>query len=282
MRNCAKPILVVIAAVALLVASVSAQKGKPAPPPGPTYVWTATLPTADSTHDIFGSGPYLSGTSPAGNGSVRVSVTYFPPTRKAAGRTELVLGLSGVVPYVTGGPWIGFKGIVSATTDGVPACGFPAFQDGVLTPSSPAVSSQDCIVEFLSGPTSPHQHPQWPYSDVMVKLVVPGVNLAAMPDGETKVLRGSLGVTVDGDSDDLDLLSGLYSMTDYQDGTITITRQRLSSTEDTWVTDVSLPLLVYEVAKFRKPDGSIGVTVPAVTTTSAVTTSVEWTRRVVQ
>ena len=284
MRGCAKPTLVVIAAVALLVASISAQKGKPAPPPAPTYFWTATLPAADGPHNIFGSGPYVSGTSPAGIGSVRVSVTYYPPTRKAAGRTEFVLGLSGVVPGVTDGTRVGFKGIVGASTDGVPACGFPAFQDGVLTPSSPAVPSQDCIVEFLSGSTSPHKHPQWPYSDVIVKLVVPGVNLAAMAGGEIKVVKlGSLGVTIDGDSDDLDLLSGLYSMTGYQDGMITITRQRqLNSTEDTWVTDVSLPLLTYEVAKFRNPDGSIGITVPAVTTTGSVTTSVEWTRRVVQ
>ena len=280
MRDFAKLTLAISAAVALLIASVSAQKGKPTPPPAPTYVWTATLPAADTAYNVFGSGdPYVSGTSPGGNGSVRVSVTYYPPTRKAAGRTEFVLGLSGVVNDADSGTWVGFKGIVSKTTDGVPACGFPAFQDGVLNPSSPAASGQGCIVEFLSGLTTPHGHPQMPYSDLMVKLVVPGVNLADIVVDNPKVVHlGSLGVTIDGDSDDLGLLSSIYSMTGYQDGTITITR----STADTWVTDISLPLLPYEVAKFRQPDGSIGITVPAVTTTEAVTTRVEWTRKVVQ
>ena len=280
MRGSARLTPTLIAVVALLVASVSAQKGKPTPPPAPTYVWTATLPASGMGYNVFGSGPYVSGTSPGGNGSVRVSVTYYPPTKKAAGRTEFVLGLSGVVDGVTNGTWVGFEDIVSEATDGVPACGFPAFQEGDLIPSSPAAFSQDCIVEFLSGLTTPHGHPQMPYSDLMVKLVVPGVNLADIAEGvPPKVVRlGSLGVTIDGDSDDLGLLSSIYSMTGYQAGTITITR----STADTWVTDISLPLLLYELAKLRQPDGSIGITVPAVTTTAPVTTLVEWTRKVVQ
>jgi hypothetical protein len=227
-------------------------------------VWSAALPQEDSDAGIFGSGTYVSG-SAAVSGDIKVSVVYYATMKASPGRTEFVLRLTGVDSLQTGAPWVGFRGFTEASTSGIPACIFPG----------PSYQATDCILRFLAGSGSgpAQRHPQSPYSSTMVKLAVPGLKFDAMPDGETTFYAGSVGVTVDGASADIGMLSSVYSLADYREGTIVVTREG-----DTWRTQVDLPLAAYELARFQRPNGSTGTTVPATTTTNSIRTDMTWTR----
>jgi hypothetical protein len=248
----------------MVVATVTAQKSKPAPPPSPVYVWTAALPQEDAVAGVFGSGSYVSGSAVA-SGDIKVSVLYYAPTKSSPGRTEFVLRLTGVDSTVAGAPWIGFRGFVEASTSGTPACNFPG----------PSYAERDCILRFLAGAgTGPGQrHPQWPYSSVLLKLAVPGLRFDTMAEGMTTFLTGSIGVAVDGASEDVGLLSSVYSLSDVREGAVDVTRRG-----DSWQTRVELPLGAYELARFQRPNGTTGTTVPATTTTGPISTDITWTR----
>jgi hypothetical protein len=240
MRNSGKWIAVVlILFVAGLVGTVSAQKGKPTPPPTPTYVWEISLPTVNDLADIYGPGIPFNAASGA---SIDVSVN--PPDPKSG-----YVGASFFQVDATDGAWLAFRNFKVA----IPAapfgpCVYPLFDsEGFMTAGTSAPASGSCVVDFLSAGGIGHKHPSGTYGKARVQLAVLGLDFRDVsPSGSMTVTSGSLRLAVYRDQScysEADPYSGVALAGAWQDGTITIHR---SADGDTWTFDFSLPAPVYE------------------------------------
>ncbi|HSK10172.1 MAG TPA: hypothetical protein VK911_11395 [Vicinamibacterales bacterium] len=255
---------VVIASLAGLVATASAQKVKPAPVPA--YVWQATLPDREEGFNVYGPGTLVPGAT------VAVFAGYSIPSKTAPGASDFTLRMAGGDVFT--GDWIGFTGLTEKTTVGTPLCGFPSFdEEGLILPTERADYGLGCIPNFVS-----HEFPQWPYVRCSLQLRIPDVNFLEMAEGATADPHlGKLSLTIE--STDWAAWSAVGSGTgDYSTGTVEISRLD----QDTWETLVSLPLVLAEKSVVTTGRKGTTVVTPAVTTTEPVTMRVKWRRTLVQ
>ena len=150
MRDVRKLILgLLIGLCVCLTATVSAQKGKPAPTP--SYVWEATLPTFLEGFDVYAPEGFVFNSA----SGARVGAGYNPPDPKSTTPAGL-LGQSGFsIRLDDPAPDYGFIAFRNFTTKVAPVsqgpCLYPQFDVNGMATAVPMEHSPGCVVEYLGG-----------------------------------------------------------------------------------------------------------------------------------
>ena len=286
MRSSAKWILpVLMVLVTCLTVSVSAQKGKPAPPP-PT--WSVQISGAN----IYGPTEGLTGSDVVVL-DVKVWGTPKNPRVIQPCNNCTAFNIEVKTPWHgESGPFIGFAGVeLAAGTNpagspyeyitGAPTCTLPAFDEsGVIRPELPGPTGPGCLQAFLS-----HIHPQAPYNRVMLSVMTAGDALS-MSDGAILSSKGLVRTQVTGTDCYTTPLAdqiyfAAYNFPDQPWPPSTGESVKVTRNGNTWTVEVLRATGLID-AHFTGPDpkfGGCGQDLTMTSFTNPLATTMTWTRK---